>query len=276
MAITLNDVSIRASSTALNAARAPEKLGRYYLDFTEILKLIEGDYHGTRDKDGVPINDVGEQGQHYNVTTIAQYALALHDTILVSGELPQLREKLQAQLDAILVNVESEGEWAGFFVYRWNDTKYPELRAPWVSAMTQGNAISALLRGYQWNGDTRLLECATAAFQALERPLVAGGATLTDENGHFWLEEYPMNPPSHVLNGFIFALWVVLDYARVTGSERAWEWWDEGCETLRAPQRLRLRVLVGLRSIAPRTGKPVLSRQHSCPAARSDVRADWR
>ena len=234
MSATLNDVSIRATAVALGSTRAPENLGCYYLDLSGARTLVEGDYHGKRDEHGVPLNDFRAQGYFYNVITISQYALALHDEIAKRGATPELREKFQAQMDAIVANVEAEGEWAGFFRAGWNNPKYAELRAPWVSALAQGNGISALLRGYAWNGDARLLECATAMFEALERPMSAGGATMTDENGHFWLEEYPMNPPSHVLNGFIFALWGVLDYARATGNSRAWQWWDAGGETLRA------------------------------------------
>ena len=228
------DMSVRANSIALPADRPTEKPGLYYVDFTESLARIESNYHGPSDGSGVPLNHFSGQGDFYNVISISQYALGLHDIILERGETPELRAKLQAQLDAIVSHVESAGEWKGWFRAQWNNPKYAELRAPWVSALAQGNGISALLRGHAWNGDARLLDCATAMFEALERPMSEGGATMTDENGHFWLEEYPMNPPSHVLNGFIFALWGVLDYARATGNEQAWHWWDAGCETLRA------------------------------------------
>ena len=240
MSATLKDVSLRANTDKIDLAgirgesRIQSKLGPYYLDFAEVLKLVEGGYHGARDEKGVPLNDVGAQGQFYNVITIAQYAVALHDTMLESGETPQSREKLEAQLEAIVAHIEMEGEWKGFFRANWNNQKYLELRAPWVSALAQGNGISALLRGFEWNGDPRWMTCATAMFEAMERPLNQGGVSEWDENGHFWLEEYPMNPPSHVLNGFIFALWGVLDYARATGDQRAWQWWNAGCETLRA------------------------------------------
>ena len=32
--------------------------------------------------------------------------------------------------------------------------------------------------------------------------------------GDVWIEEYIVDPPSHILNGFIWALWGVYDYAR--------------------------------------------------------------
>lgn len=229
----LLDISIRANAIHLPREKDDSALGRYYLDFTGVLPLVEQEYHGPVDARGVPMNRFAGQGDFHNVITIAQYALALHDTILASGETAELKQMLQAQLNTIVELIEPGGQWKGFFLHQWNSPKYPELRAPWVSALGQGNGISALLRGYQWNGDPRLLECATAMFEALERPMSEGGAREVDANGHFWLEEYPMKPSSHVLNGFIFALWGVLDFARVTGSPRAWEWWNAGCQTLR-------------------------------------------
>jgi len=41
-----------------------------------------------------------------------------------------------------------------------------------------------------------------------------------------------MDPPSHVLNGHVFALWGVLDWARATGDESAWQLWRQGAATL--------------------------------------------
>src|SRR5262249_37505012 len=96
---------------------------------------------------------------------------------------------------------------------------------------------SALLRGYQVLGERSLLEEATAAFRALDRVVEAGGVRAIDECGHLWFEEYPLTPHIHVLNGFIFALWGVLDFARATGDEEAWHWWEVGVKTLKARVR---------------------------------------
>jgi hypothetical protein len=38
-----------------------------------------------------------------------------------------------------------------------------------------------------------------------------------------WIEEYLVDPPSHILNGFIWALWGVYDYARWADSSPARE-----------------------------------------------------
>ena len=37
-----------------------------------------------------------------------------------------------------------------------------------------------------------------------------GGVVYADEDGHTWFEEYIVSPPTHILNGFIWASWGVL------------------------------------------------------------------
>ncbi len=119
------------------------RLGGYYLDLTSVLPLVESGYHGPLDPRGVPMSRVGPGAPVYSVITIAQYALALHDACR-QAESDALAAKLRTQLEAILEQVEWRGPRRGFSVHRWTDVKYRNLRAPWVSALSQGNAISAL------------------------------------------------------------------------------------------------------------------------------------
>jgi len=42
-----------------------------------------------------------------------------------------------------------------------------------------------------------------------------------DDDGYCWIEEYLVTPPTHILNGFIWALWGVYDYYLLTKSEKA-------------------------------------------------------
>jgi hypothetical protein len=43
-----------------------------------------------------------------------------------------------------------------------------------------------------------------------------GGVLFQDERGDIWIEEYLVDPPTHILNGMIWALWGVHDYALAT------------------------------------------------------------
>lgn len=224
----LEDLNISATGGSFSST-----LGAYYLDMTSSIPLVESGFHGPLDDAGVPLVNIQRGGRVYYATTIAQYALALHDAHLRSAS-EEYKCRFATQLRAIIGQVERGGEWGGFFVLRWEDEKYKRLGVPWVSGLSQGTAMSALLRGYQLLGEQSLLEEAGAIFSALDRPIEAGGVRTVDGCGHVWFEEYPFVPPNHVLNGFIFALWGILDFARVTGDKKAWNWWQGGIETLRA------------------------------------------
>jgi len=216
---------------------SPELLAGYYLDMKPARLLVESGYFGPFDERGVALTTYRSAGsiQHVlNLVTTSQYALALIDILTENGRDANLENKLQTQLDAIIAVAEREGCRAGLLLHYWDSPKYRELTSPWPSALSQGNAISALLRGYQLLGDQQQLQAATSLFEALDLSTSNGGVKVIDECGHLWFEEYPSEVPMFVLNGFIFALWGVLDYARVTGSEKAWRWWDEGLQTLKA------------------------------------------
>ncbi len=65
-----------------------------------------------------------------------------------------------------------------------------------------------------------------------QRPIAEGGVAFTDESGDLWFEEYIVSPPTHILNGFIWALWGVYDYALATKEAAAQELFARGVRTL--------------------------------------------
>src|SRR5437588_2967626 len=225
---TFNDLRLGVGDTSLD-----QELGRYYWDMTPALPLIEAGYHGPFDESGVPRVVYGGKA-FYNGTITAQYALALHDALLRTTD-PHSRadseRKLRVQMDAMAAQIEPAGERRGFALLVWDSSKYADLKAPWVSAIVQGTMISALLRGYQRWGCESWMEAASLAFGAMKEPVAAGG-TCIQVGEDLWFEEHPMDPPSHVLNGHVFALWGVLDWARATGDESAWQLWRQGAATL--------------------------------------------
>ena len=89
-----------------------------------------------------------------------------------------------------------------------DNPKYPWLRSPWTSALATGNAMSALLRGWQLFDDDRYRAAAGVAYDALHEPRT--GIAIFDGD-ELWYEEYPGDPPLHVLNGHIYALLGVVD-----------------------------------------------------------------
>ncbi|GEM_PF-1034974 len=103
------------------------------------------------------------------------------------------------------------------------------LRPPWFSAMAQGQAASVFVRAAE--RDERAADLALRALRPLlERaaPFVVGLAA-----GPV-LEEAPSEPPSCVLNGWIYALWGLWDAAVGLGSAEARELFGASFQALLA------------------------------------------
>jgi hypothetical protein len=210
-------------------ARTDAPLGGYYQDFTAALGLVAGGTHGPLDAEGRPTSSYGAPPGQYNPIVIAQYGLACVPGARAGHE--ALRQRLRGQADWLVARQEKHGAARGFWVQRFDNPKYPALRAPWVSALAQGNALSLLLRAAEIFGDETYAGAAHLAFPALCRPVSAGGV-LWESREDLWLEEYPLEPAGHVLNGAVYALWGALDFARVTGREDAWRLWRAGAATV--------------------------------------------
>jgi heparosan-N-sulfate-glucuronate 5-epimerase len=105
--------------------------------------------------------------------------------------------------------------------------------APWLSAMAQGQCASLLVRVGKEIGADELLESAANGLRSLVVPVDAGGVAARLDGGLF-LEEYPTDPPSFVLNGAIFALWGAFDVGRALGDELATRIFSEAGDVLAA------------------------------------------
>jgi D-glucuronyl C5-epimerase C-terminus len=91
----------------------------------------------------------------------------------------------------------------------WPEPKAPhtfKLQAPWLSAMAQGQCSSLLTRRSLETGSEELAASAVRGLAPLRIGTERGGVAATLDGGPF-LEEYPTEPPSFVLNGAIFAGW---------------------------------------------------------------------
>jgi hypothetical protein len=91
-----------------------------------------------------------------------------------------------------------------------------EISPPWYSAMAQGEAASLFVRAALTLGDDTFADAAERAIQ----PLMREDSTIVARTPEGpVLQEYPTQPPSHVLNGWMFALWGLYDVAKL--AERA-------------------------------------------------------
>ena len=109
-------------------------------------------------------------------------------------------------VDWLLAEIADDGAIEYLFAKRHTYRLLP----PWTSAMAQAEAASLLVRAATSLDEPRLVtlgERAIAPILAVDSPLV----TATPEGPV--LQEYPTSPASHVLNGWIFALWGLYDVA---------------------------------------------------------------
>lgn len=202
----------------------------YYVDMTPIVEKIRSAEYGDPPVDdaGVPVIDYtlfgGTESGVYNPITTSQYALGLYEEYLAGRA--ESRDAFLAQADW-LVSMQS-GD--GGFYYQF-DLPSRSLKAPWLSAVAQGEGMSVLVRAYYETDDDRYLEAATAALAPLTRRLDDGGLMYVDATG-VWLEEYPEDPPTHVLNGAIFTLFGLYDLVQATGDPDAAALFDESADTL--------------------------------------------
>lgn len=178
----------------------------------------------------------------------ASYGLALLESYRVSGEQAYL-DRAAANAQALLDGAETDAEGALWFAYGFDYELHQDedltMRAPWYSGMAQGQVLSLLVRLHEETGDPRWRTAADAVFASFLADHAAGepGFTLVDECGHLWFEEYVDDAvgPTHVVNGHIYALFGLYDYALASGSPEAQALFDAGATTV-AEQFPRYRL----------------------------------
>lgn len=90
--------------------------------------------------------------------------------------------------------------------------------------MSQGTSLSAFLRLYEQTGEEAYLDVADdifATFKRLGPREDEPWTVMVDDDGYYWIEEYPHDPPTHVLNGFNVGLWGLYEYWLFTETEES-------------------------------------------------------
>jgi heparosan-N-sulfate-glucuronate 5-epimerase len=191
-------------------------------------------YAGPFDAAGVPLLDYrGDIGRQHNPIAIAQYGLARFNrwcSTAAAADRTAWFAVAQWLTRELKPNTYGVPVWFHHFDWPYRQL----LKAPWYSGLAQGNGLSLLVRVAQATGDSTFADTAHRAFQSFRRTVSEGGVLVEDDRGHIWIEEYLVEPPSHVLNGFIWALWGVYDYARWTGNLEAENLWKACLRTLEA------------------------------------------
>lgn len=163
------------------------------------------------DADGIPRVDYGAPiGLRYNAITTAQWGLA--NLQKAAGNDESARAQALRCAEWLVKNAQPWKHDVLAWVYDYGFELYGPY-PPWISGMAQGEAVSLLLRCHQLEPRQEFLRVSHGAVRAFLYEFEDGGVTAKFSDGSIFFQEYPVEPPVHVLNGGIFAFWGVYDYA---------------------------------------------------------------
>ena len=202
----------RSLSLSLGSVSWEKELGDYYIDMRAAkTHYTDGTYRTKFDERGVPMIPT-QDGYKYFPINISQYGFILlseYNSNKSDSILTTLKELVN-----VLESLKSEDKYQAIWWHDFKNLRY-NIPAPWASAMAQGEIISFYLRMYQITNDKNLLITSEKAANFLLDETHNKRVAIRDENGYLWLEEYPSTPPSYVLNGFVYALFGLVDLYRV-------------------------------------------------------------
>jgi len=214
------------------------QLGEYYFVFAEDLKQLNRlitDF----DENGVPLNrayvDVEENEIHYYPISIGQYGLAVFHSYLTTQS-AQKRDQFLKIADWFVHNVEQSEQLGGYWPTYIPKPEF-NLAKGWKSAFAQGRGVSICLRAWQLTGEKKYLAVARESLKVFTLDIAQGGVAVRRIPDQVFYEEYVADVPTRVLDGHIFALFGLFDYARqgaeVPGAKLAAQLFEEGITGLK-------------------------------------------
>jgi len=194
------------------------KLGIYYIDMRpSIIHYTDNIYDGGFDENGVPMINDGTGNLYYSPVNICQYAF------MIQANFFEYKNEKDSQTLAacmmVLENTKTETETSVCWIQNNYNKRY-DIQPPWVGAMDQGQALSFYARYYQITKEEHFLNQCKKIAAYFEVDIQDGGFKRIDDNGNLWFEEYPSKEPSYVLNGFVYALYGLIDFYRVNNDQK--------------------------------------------------------
>ena len=99
-----------------------------------------------------------------------------------------------------------KGQWMWCYHFDYEVNNVYNMKSPWGSALAQGQCIATLARAYALTGESSYLGAIKKAISSFSIEVPDGGFRRTMGTDAWWYEEYPTEPASYVLNGFVTAL----------------------------------------------------------------------
>jgi len=195
------------------------KLGRYYIDLNLCLGEDFSEYEFSQD--GIPLTRFHRKPNwQHNPITVCQYGL-YHFNKHLRTQNEQSKEIFLIQAKWLIENAEPGANDSIVWRYRF-DIPFYKISAPWISGMAQGEALSVLLRAHQLMDDRKYLDTAHSAWKIFHLSIDEGGVISYFPDQKPVIEEYPSPEMlTGVLNGFIFAIFGIYDFAQYLENEAA-------------------------------------------------------
>lgn len=197
----LTGKSISHVNQSVGTCYSKEEIAGYYNDLTEKVNKDNPDIL-------VPKYYVDTGEEIFFSIGIFQYGLAAFDLYLKTDE-ELFKKKFLACADWAISNQEENGGWKTF-IYKNPDKPY--------SSMAQGEGISLLVRCYKHTNEKKYLLSAEKAKDFMLKSIENGGTTeYIGDDVYFYESTYmPL-----VLNGWIFSIWGIYDFCKLTHDAEA-------------------------------------------------------
>lgn len=185
----------------------------------------------TFDTNGIP-QTVYPFGTHYNPTTIGFYGLQ-HYSLYLSNKDEESKKKFLKVANWFLLNQDKSGGWPYKFDFHYYPKRMKKIKGPWYSAIGMGAALSVLSRATYLTNDKKYLVSALKAKRIFETPSSANGILAKFEGKYSFYEECPTNPPSYILNGFMYSLIGLYDLYKSSLDRAVLKLYQNGITTLK-------------------------------------------
>jgi hypothetical protein len=180
--------------------------------------------------DGIPVSTYDFGTFQYPVEVV-QFGMENYSKWVATGD-AKYRAKAETVARWLLEHQDAKGGWPVPFAYSYRDGLAGELRAGWYSGMAQGIGAAFLAKMHDKTGESRYGDAALRALGPMRTEVGEGGVLRRFEGRLDWFEEYPTPTPTHVLNGYLFALIGVYDVGELMDDTAAKEMFQRGLKTL--------------------------------------------
>lgn len=236
--------------TLTNCVESEQKVGEYSFNNTNV-KMDEFEIYSTSLEedfyfsgsnadslfynytlcDSVGILMTNHNGKdYYNPVQIARRALYFVSTFQGTKDTIFLNwaEKYATKLIELSDEINQSLLFPYAFAFPLHGYEKFTMKAPWYSAMAQGEVLSLFSKLYTITNNNYYREKADLIFNSFYIQFDGvnpkhNWISAVDKSNYLWLEEYPFNPVNYTLNGFLFAVTGVYDYYKINNNDRVYK-----------------------------------------------------